>query len=133
MANGIEPFADMPTTFMFTEKVRGNQPTLLDNSTCPPEEMIAQAGETMGDNFAMQTRQIYSQRKFSELFHKFTEKCLHRLPDDRPTASQLLTHSFFKQIKHSTLQEQFYQAGMDSVDLTRIRGLKCFIKRIKRN
>lgn len=122
LANGIEPFADMPTTFMFTEKVRGNQPTLLDNSTCPPEEMIAQSGEAMGDSFAMQTRQIYSQRRFSDLFHKFTEKCLQRFPDERPNVSHLLMHSFFKQIKHTTLQEQFFLYGMDNVDLTRLRG-----------
>lgn len=122
LANGIEPFADMPTTFMFTEKVRGNQPTLLDNSTCPPEELIAQAAETMDDNFATQTRQIYSQRKLSDIFHKFTEKCLQRFPDDRPTVCQLLTHSFFKQIKHTTLQEHFFQFGMDAINLTKVQG-----------
>lgn len=37
LANGLEPFANMPTTFMLTEKVRGNQPVLFDCSTCPDE------------------------------------------------------------------------------------------------
>lgn len=37
LANGLEPFSNMPTTFMFTEKMRGNQPALLDCSTCPDE------------------------------------------------------------------------------------------------
>lgn len=37
LANGLEPFANMPTTFMLTEKMRGNQPALFDCSTCPDE------------------------------------------------------------------------------------------------
>lgn len=37
LANGLEPFSNMPTTFMLTEKMRGNQPALLDCSTCPEE------------------------------------------------------------------------------------------------
>lgn len=36
LANSLEPFGDMPTTFMLTEKIRGNTPALLDCSTCPP-------------------------------------------------------------------------------------------------
>lgn len=37
LANGLEPFANMPTTFMLTEKMRGNQPVLFDCSTCPDD------------------------------------------------------------------------------------------------
>lgn len=40
LANSLEPFSDMPTTFMLTEKMRGNQPALLDYSTCP-EDVIS--------------------------------------------------------------------------------------------
>ncbi|XP_026314700.1 STE20-related kinase adapter protein alpha [Hyposmocoma kahamanoa] len=35
LANGAVPFADVPTTLMFTEKVRGSRPQLLDCSTFP--------------------------------------------------------------------------------------------------
>lgn len=40
LANGVEPFGDSQTTFMLMEKIRGNQPTLLDDSTCPTEEIL---------------------------------------------------------------------------------------------
>ena len=36
LANGVVPFADVPTTLMLTEKVRGNAPQLLDQSTLQP-------------------------------------------------------------------------------------------------
>lgn len=39
LANGLEPFSNMPTTFMLTEKMRGNQPALFDCSTCPEEAL----------------------------------------------------------------------------------------------
>jgi serine/threonine protein kinase len=35
LANGAVPFAEVPTTLMFTEKVRGSRPQLLDCSTFP--------------------------------------------------------------------------------------------------
>ena len=86
----------MPTTFMFTEKVKefnryyifneknyiffiqikGNQPTLLDYSTCPSEEILESG---VGDNYAIQCQhQIYSKKKLSDPFHKFAELCLQR-------------------------------------------------------
>lgn len=101
LGNGIEPYVDMSTTFMFTEKIRGNtQPLLLDYSTCPSEE-ITDSGVTE------QTRKIYSQRKLSDGFHKIVEICLSKNPIDRPNINQLLNHSFLKQCKHTTLYEQF--------------------------
>lgn len=44
LANSLEPFSDMPTTFMLTEKIRGHQPALLDFSTCP-EDVLSKSIE----------------------------------------------------------------------------------------
>lgn len=112
LANGIAPFADLPSTLMLTEKIRGNQPSLLDCSTFPSEEIIFQAmdsGIGIGEAWAAdQTRQIYSKRQLSDPFHKFAEECMARFPEHRPTASQLLTqHSFIKQCRHTCLEDQF--------------------------
>ena len=38
LANGTEPYADMSTTLMLIEKVRGAVPQLLDCSTLPKDE-----------------------------------------------------------------------------------------------
>uniref|UniRef100_A0A1L8DM73 Putative ste20-like serine/threonine protein kinase n=1 Tax=Nyssomyia neivai TaxID=330878 RepID=A0A1L8DM73_9DIPT len=115
LCNGIEPFANMPTTFMLTEKMRGNQPTLLDFSTCPTEDMIVQ-GLDPADTFMAQTRQIYAQKKLSDNIHKFAEVCMQRQPTDRPTVSQLFNHPVFKQTKHTTLSEQLTHFGIQAVD-----------------
>lgn len=79
LANGLEPFSKMPTTFMLTEKMRGNQPALLDCSTCP-DEVIAPSGSQSDvcESFAYQTHQIFSERKLSDHFHKFAEICMER-------------------------------------------------------
>jgi STE20-related kinase adapter protein alpha len=122
LANGVEPFSNMPKTLMFTEKVRGNQPSLLDTSTCPSEEVIAQALDSgVGDSFATQTRQIYSQRNLSDPFHKFAEQCMMRDPNERPNIGQLIHHPFFKQARHTTLEEQLLHHGIHPVDFNTIQ------------
>lgn len=40
LANGVAPFFDLPTTLMLLEKIRGNQPSLLDETTCPSQDII---------------------------------------------------------------------------------------------
>lgn len=123
LANGIAPFADLSSTLMLTEKIRGNQPSLLDISTFPSDEVIAQAmdsGIGFGEWAADQTRQIYASRTLSDAFHKFAELCMTRFPDNRPTASHLLnTHPFFKQVKHTTLEEQL-KSVLEPIDFDKI-------------
>lgn len=124
LANGIAPFADLSSTLMLTEKIRGNQPSLLDSSTFPSDEIIAQAmdsGIGIGEAWAVdQTRSIYSRRNLSDYFHKFAEECMTRFPENRPNAFQLLTHhAFFKQCRHTTLEEQL-KSVLEPVDFDKI-------------
>ncbi|XP_049868409.1 STE20-related kinase adapter protein alpha [Pectinophora gossypiella] len=112
LANGAVPFADVPTTLMFTEKVRGSRPQLLDCSTFPEpcledSEMksMYNTDSGVGDSADAEAdavsrlRQRYAARKFSDTFHHLSELALQREPEKRPTASQLLGHPFFKQIR----------------------------------
>jgi len=119
LANGIAPFADLSSTLMLTEKLRGNQPSLLDGSTVPSDELIAQAldsGIEIGDNM----RQVYSSRQLTDHFHKFAEVCLTHYPENRPSASWLLAHhAFFKQCKHTSLEEQL-RTVLEPVDYDNI-------------
>lgn len=122
LCNGIAPFADLPTTLMLTEKIRGNQPSLLDCSTFPSEEIIFQPTDSgIGETWvADNTRHIYSKRQLSDAFHKFAEDCMVRYPEDRPSAKQLLIqHAFFRQCKHTNLEEQLKKI-LEPVDLNKL-------------
>ncbi|XP_058417327.1 STE20-related kinase adapter protein alpha isoform X4 [Diceros bicornis minor] len=97
---------------MLLEKLNGTVPCLLDTSTIPAEELtmstsrsVANSGLT--ESLATSTPRTSNgdspshpyHRTFSLHFHHFVEQCLQRNPDVRPSASTLLNHSFFKQIK----------------------------------
>lgn len=111
LANGHVPFKDMPSTQMLLEKLNGTVPCLLDNTTIPAEELssmkpsrsgadsgICEGPGTGGARHANGEPNPYS-RTFSPHFHNFVELCLQRDPEKRPSASSLIGHSFFKQIK----------------------------------
>lgn len=97
------------------------------------------------DSFAYQTHQIYSQRKLSDHFHKFSEVCMERwgsrcmsivlaaiyfcffiiicrFPDDRPTVNELQCHPFFKQCKHTSLAENFSLTDIDKYNCTKLEA-----------
>ncbi|XP_053115015.1 STE20-related kinase adapter protein alpha isoform X2 [Hemicordylus capensis] len=112
LANGHVPFKDMPGTQMLLEKLNGTVPCLLDTTTIPPEELTmkpSRSGASTGTGEGMAASNARASngeavphpyhRTFSPAFHHFVEQCLQRNPDLRPSASALLNHSFFKQIK----------------------------------
>ncbi|KAJ1526699.1 hypothetical protein ONE63_008279 [Megalurothrips usitatus] len=109
LANGVAPFQDHPPTLMLTEKVRGYAPVLLDCTTCPQfadtgqqnsNQTQAQADSGVGDSVGSNGNSLegnsLTTRRFTDHFHRFAELCLQRDPENRPSASQLLGHSFFK-------------------------------------
>ncbi|KAJ8344827.1 hypothetical protein SKAU_G00290200 [Synaphobranchus kaupii] len=117
MANGHVPFKDMPATQMLLEKLNGTVPCLLDTSTIPMEELTLKTSRSGADsgicegpgasgarhaNGDPSTSSHPYNRTFSPHFHAFVELCLQRDPQRRPSASALLGHSFFKQIKRRT-------------------------------
>ncbi|KAK2110886.1 hypothetical protein P7K49_010632 [Saguinus oedipus] len=97
---------------MLLEKLNGTVPCLLDTSTIPAEELTMSpsrsvANSGLSDSLTTSTPRPSNgdspshpyHRTFSPHFHHFVEQCLQRNPDSRPSASTLLNHSFFKQIK----------------------------------
>eukprot|EP00058_Branchiostoma_floridae_P022166 XP_002607656.1 hypothetical protein BRAFLDRAFT_84655 [Branchiostoma floridae] len=112
LANGIVPFSDMPATQMLLEKLNGTMPRLLDATTLPnvDDDALTSAGGdsgiggSMATSSMMRSEQLPYQRVFSPQFHEFVFLCLQREPADRPTASQLLTHSFFKQVRRKSAE-----------------------------
>ncbi|XP_051994715.1 STE20-related kinase adapter protein alpha-like isoform X2 [Xyrauchen texanus] len=116
LANGHVPFKDMAATQMLLEKLNGTVPCLLDTTTIPPEELSMKPSRSGADSGICEgpsaggahhsNREPSSSsggnpysRTFSPHFHAFVELCLQRDPEKRPSASTLMGHSFFKQIK----------------------------------
>uniref|UniRef100_A0A673VVF2 STE20-related kinase adapter protein alpha n=1 Tax=Salmo trutta TaxID=8032 RepID=A0A673VVF2_SALTR len=100
---------------MLLEKLNGTVPCLLDTTTIPPEELTMKPSRSGADSGICEGPSTggahhsngepsssgshpYS-RTFSPHFHAFVELCLQRDPEKRPSASALIGHSFFKQIK----------------------------------
>ncbi|XP_068194076.1 STE20-related kinase adapter protein alpha isoform X2 [Antennarius striatus] len=115
LANGHVPFKDMPATQMLLEKLNGTVPCLLDTTTIPPEELSLKPSRSGADSGICEgpgaggvrhsngepsssSGHPYN-RTFSPHFHAFVELCLQRDPEKRPSASTLIGHPFFKQIK----------------------------------
>ncbi|XP_038214939.1 STE20-related kinase adapter protein alpha-like [Zerene cesonia] len=109
LANGAVPFAEVPTTLMYTEKVRGNRPQLLDCSSFPEPlddgemKSMYNTDSGVGDSAegVWRARLVFARRKLSDPFHRLADAALHRDPDKRPSATQLLNHPFFKQIRRT--------------------------------
>ncbi|XP_067844157.1 STE20-related kinase adapter protein alpha isoform X2 [Heptranchias perlo] len=114
LARGQVPFQDMRPTQMLLQKLRGS--LCLVDLSFPPKELGLKnsrsgvdsgIGESVATCSMMRTntseRSPNSMNKtFSAAFHSFVELCLQREPGNRPSASMLLAHPFFKQVKKQT-------------------------------
>ncbi|XP_063953049.1 STE20-related kinase adapter protein alpha-like isoform X1 [Lytechinus pictus] len=108
LSNGCVPFSDMVPMKMLLEKINGTTPKLLDCSTLcdvdgvPPQEPGSRVDSGIGGSTGLANVPNPYDRRFSTHFHDFMEVCLRREPVDRPSASQLLQHPFFKQVRKSS-------------------------------
>uniref|UniRef100_A0A336K5T2 CSON001443 protein n=1 Tax=Culicoides sonorensis TaxID=179676 RepID=A0A336K5T2_CULSO len=101
LGNNITPYAEMGYTLILTEKLKGNQPSLLDCSTYTVDT------DMNAENLnCFATRKFYASRKLSDPFHNFVEICLQKDPHSRPEAEKLLSHPFIKQSKHTSLKQE---------------------------
>lgn len=102
LANGCVPFSDVSATLMLTEKVRGCAPQLIDCTTYPIYENKSSSDNDLNCTVQPPPDCPKANRCFTESFHQFTDLCLLRDHYRRPSAQQLLNHSFFKQIKQKS-------------------------------
>ena len=104
MANGVVPFSEMPPTLMLVEKLRGASPTLMDRSTVEDRVETGQptdsgVGDSVGSFPTDGSPALYTSRQFSPQFHHLVTECSHLQSADRPSAQDLLGHSFIKQLR----------------------------------
>ncbi|XP_043661625.1 putative serine/threonine-protein kinase STE20-like [Drosophila teissieri] len=102
MANGFQPFKDTELTYMYIEKVRGSLHLLLDKNS-----LLENQGSLSTDHTIKRiARDVIVNKSFSEDFHQFVEICLNKNPFSRWAASKLMTHSFLKQCRNTSLSDQ---------------------------
>ncbi|KAH8278194.1 hypothetical protein KR044_002028, partial [Drosophila immigrans] len=104
LGNGIQPYIETQPTLMYTEKIRGNVPSLLDRSTYTM--LLDDQGKMPFENATRRrSYEVYSQRTLTDDFHQFAEICLNRNAENRWSAKKLMTHAFFKQCRHSSISD----------------------------
>jgi len=118
MANGVVPFSDLPPTLLLLEKLRGSTPRLMDCSTlaslgqAESEAELNQHGQGLagdsgvGDSVASckvegRDRSVYLERAFSSPFHALVGVCSSLEPLSRPSAQELSSHPWLRQLRKS--------------------------------
>lgn len=120
LGNNLTPFAEMDNTFMLTEKIKGNQPQLIDASTyldIPMENTMEGFNREEIERHAQATKQFYATRKFSDPFHEFVKISLQRDSLNRPSAEKLLSHPFIKQSKYTSLRQELGELKLDPINV----------------
>lgn len=117
LASGQVPFQDMHRTQMLLQKLKGPPYSPLDVSIFPQSESRMKHSRSGGDSGIGEsalvsggTRTVNSDRSqtpasrtFSPAFFNMVQLCLQQDPEKRPSASSLLSHVFFKQMKDENL------------------------------
>ncbi|XP_063888139.1 STE20-related kinase adapter protein alpha-like isoform X1 [Scylla paramamosain] len=102
LGNGEVPYRDIPSTLMLLEKLEDRVPFLFDASTVHSTEngqgmtTDSGVGGSVGGNL---TSLAITQRLFTPSAHDFVSRALARFPDERPSASDLLSHPFVRQTR----------------------------------
>ncbi|XP_068924886.1 STE20-related kinase adapter protein beta isoform X1 [Petaurus breviceps papuanus] len=116
LANGQVPFQDIHRTQMLLQKLKGSPSCPLEkNASLQAESRLKNSrsgiDSGIGESILVSslTRTVTSDRlqtpsskTFSPAFHSLVELCLQQDPEKRPSASTLLSHAFFRQIKEQT-------------------------------
>ncbi|XP_053725073.1 STE20-related kinase adapter protein beta isoform X1 [Synchiropus splendidus] len=120
LVSGRVPFQDMPPTQMLLQKLRGSHCCLLDIAPFPLGELgglkVSRSGIDSGIGESVVTGSLTHSatapptdrpqspgpKNHSATLHNLVQLCLQQQPERRPSASTLLTHAFFKQVKRHT-------------------------------
>uniref|UniRef100_A0A1A7ZST0 STE20-related kinase adaptor beta n=1 Tax=Nothobranchius furzeri TaxID=105023 RepID=A0A1A7ZST0_NOTFU len=117
LVSGRVPFQDMPPTQMLLQKLRGSHCCLLDVAPFPLGELgglkVSRSGVDSGIGESVATGSLThsttappadrpqspAPKNHSATLHNLVQLCLQQQPERRPSASELLSHAFFKQVK----------------------------------
>ncbi|XP_001364657.2 STE20-related kinase adapter protein beta isoform X2 [Monodelphis domestica] len=116
LANGHVPFQDMHRTQMLLQKLKGSPSCLLERNASLQAESRSKNSRSgvdsgIGESVLVSSLthtvtsdrlQTPSSKTFSPAFQSLVELCLQQDPEKRPSASTLLSHAFFRQIKEQT-------------------------------
>ncbi|XP_056157269.1 STE20-related kinase adapter protein beta [Lampris incognitus] len=135
LVSGRVPFQDMPPTQMLLQKLRGSSYCLLDVAPFPLGELgglkVSRSGVDSGIGESVATGSLThtatapasnrpqspGPKNHSATLHNLVQQCLQQQPERRPSASALLSHAFFKQVKRHT-RDSFLSLMYPAVPLT---------------